>query len=129
MESAFGRERIIAVAVALADTTVLTMNQYFSFLVDGDGARRSFGLGLSIPFVVFTSNLLAALMDRYPIIIWAGAGILGRVGAEMILTDPFLLSLWNAPSAASIAIQAACVAGVLIAGKLLARKSPNKGGA
>ena len=88
-----------------------------------------FGLGLSIPFVVFTSNLLAALMDRYPIIIWAGAGILGRVGAEMILTDPFLLSLWNAPSAASIAIQAACVAGVLIAGKLLARKSPNKGGA
>jgi predicted tellurium resistance membrane protein TerC len=28
-----------------------------------------FGLALSIPFVVFTSNLLAMLMDRYPIII------------------------------------------------------------
>ncbi|HVS53020.1 MAG TPA: TerC family protein [Opitutaceae bacterium] len=46
-----------------------------------------FGLGLSIPLVVFTSNLLSKLMDRYAIIVWAGAGILGWVGAEMIATD------------------------------------------
>ena len=85
-----------------------------------------FGLGLSIPFVVFTSNFLAALMDRYPVIIWIGAGILGRVGGEMILTDPYLISLWNAPPAISIAIQAACVAGVLVAGKLLAQTAGSK---
>ena len=30
-----------------------------------------FGLVLSIPFVVFTSNLLSMLMDRYPIILWS----------------------------------------------------------
>lgn len=46
-----------------------------------------FGLGLSIPLVVFTSNLLSKLMDRYPIIIWIGAAILGKVGAEMIVSD------------------------------------------
>jgi YjbE family integral membrane protein len=46
-----------------------------------------FGLGLSIPLVVFTSNLLAKLMDRYPIIIYLGAAILGKVGGEMIMTD------------------------------------------
>ena len=85
-----------------------------------------FGLGLSIPFVVFTSNFLANLMDRYPAIIWIGAGILGRVGAEMILTDPYVVSLWKAPPAASIAIQAACVAGVLIAGRLFAQTPGNK---
>ena len=85
-----------------------------------------FGLGLSIPFVVFTSNFLATLMDRYPVIIWIGAGILGRVGAEMILTDPYVISFWNAPPAASIAIQAAGVAGVLIAGKLLAQTPGSK---
>jgi YjbE family integral membrane protein len=85
-----------------------------------------FGLGLSIPFVVVTSNFLAMLMDRYPAIVWIGAGILGRVGAEMILTDPYVLSVWNAPSAASIAIQAACVAGVLIAGRLLTQTPGSK---
>jgi YjbE family integral membrane protein len=29
-----------------------------------------FGLGLSVPLVVFTSNLLSILMDKYPIIIY-----------------------------------------------------------
>jgi len=49
-----------------------------------------FGLGLSIPLVVFTSNLLAKLMDRFPLIIYAGSAILGKVGGEMIMTDRLL---------------------------------------
>ncbi|MHB8908902.1 MAG: TerC family protein [Syntrophales bacterium] len=52
-----------------------------------------FGLALSIPFVVFTSNLLANLMDRYPIIVWIGAAILGKVGGEMMSTDPFVVNI------------------------------------
>ena len=46
-----------------------------------------FGLGLSIPLVVFASNLLSKLMDRYRAIIYIGAAILGKVGGEMIMTD------------------------------------------
>ncbi|HVZ64089.1 MAG TPA: TerC family protein [Lacunisphaera sp.] len=53
----------------------------------GSLALLLFGLGLSIPLVVFTSNLLAKLMDRYPIIIYLGSAILGKVGGEMIMTD------------------------------------------
>jgi YjbE family integral membrane protein len=52
-----------------------------------------FGLGLSIPFVVFMSNMLSKLMDRYPLILWLGAAILGRVGGEMIITDPWIRDL------------------------------------
>lgn len=47
-----------------------------------------FGLGLSIPFIVFTSSLLSMLMDKYPVIIYIGAALLGKIGAEMIITDP-----------------------------------------
>ncbi|NWF55157.1 MAG: TerC family protein [Syntrophaceae bacterium] len=50
-----------------------------------------FGLALSIPFVVFTSSLLSMLMDKYPIIVWIGAAVLGRVGGEMIITDPWVV--------------------------------------
>jgi YjbE family integral membrane protein len=53
----------------------------------GSFALLMFGLGLSIPLVVFTSSLLSKLMDRYPIIVWVGAAILGKVGGEMIVTD------------------------------------------
>jgi YjbE family integral membrane protein len=53
----------------------------------GSKALLWFGLGLSIPLVVFTSNLLSKLMDRYAIIVWIGAAILGKVGGEMIVSD------------------------------------------
>lgn len=53
----------------------------------GSTALLWFGLGLSIPLVVFTSNLLSKLMDRYPIIVWIGAAILGKVGGEMVVSD------------------------------------------
>jgi YjbE family integral membrane protein len=56
-----------------------------------------FGLALSIPFVVFMSNMLSLLMDRYPIILWAGAALLGKVGGEMMITDPWVQSLLNPP--------------------------------
>jgi YjbE family integral membrane protein len=53
----------------------------------GSNVLLWFGLGLSIPLVVFTSNLLSKLMDRFPIIVWIGAAILGKVAGEMIVTD------------------------------------------
>ena len=56
-----------------------------------------FGLALSIPFVVFMSNMLSKLMDRYPIILWAGAAILGKVGGEMMITDPWVHGLLGPP--------------------------------
>ena len=56
-----------------------------------------FGLALSIPFVVFMSNMLSKLMDKYPIILWAGAAILGKVGGEMMITDPWVRGLLNPP--------------------------------
>jgi len=56
-----------------------------------------FGLILSIPFVVFMSTMLAKLMDRYPIILWVGAALLGKVGGEMMATDPFVVELLNLP--------------------------------
>ena len=56
-----------------------------------------FGLILSIPFVVFMSTMLAKLMDRYPIILWIGAALLGKVGGEMMATDPFVVELLHPP--------------------------------
>jgi YjbE family integral membrane protein len=46
------------------------------------------GLGISIPLVIFASRLLLSLMDRFPIIIRLGAGLLGWVAGEMAVTDP-----------------------------------------
>lgn len=45
------------------------------------------GLATSIPLVVFGAQLLMKLMDRFPAIIYFGAGVLGYAAAEMIVSD------------------------------------------
>src|SRR5262252_7035231 len=46
------------------------------------------GLALSIPLVVFGATILMKLMQRFPVIIVIGAGLLGWVAGEMAATDP-----------------------------------------
>jgi len=80
-----------------------------------------FGLCLSIPIVVYTSNLLSTLMDRYPLIILIGGAVLGRVGGQMIMTDPFVLSRFQPGAALDYTVQALCTVGVVVTGKLWMR--------
>jgi YjbE family integral membrane protein len=80
-----------------------------------------FGLGLSIPFVIFTSSLLSRIMDRYPIVIYIGAAILGRVGGEMMVTDPWIVMMFHPAHAWDIGSQIFFAIAVLIVGKLLSR--------
>lgn len=80
-----------------------------------------FGLGLSIPFVVFTSSLLSMLMDKYPIIIYIGSAVLGKVGAEMIITDPVIVDHFNPSVGIQYAIEAVSALGVIVMGKMWVR--------
>jgi YjbE family integral membrane protein len=82
-----------------------------------------FGLGLSIPFLVFTSELLSRVMERFPIIVLAGAAILGKVAAEMILTDPFAASHLGVSKTAIYAAEAALAAAIVAWGWSRSRRA------
>jgi YjbE family integral membrane protein len=45
------------------------------------------GLAVSIPLIIWGSQLLMTIMDKFPIIVTLGAAILGYTAGEMILTD------------------------------------------
>lgn len=49
-----------------------------------------FGLGLSVPLIIWGSSLLMMLMEKFPIIIWAGAGLLAWTAGDMINKDDFI---------------------------------------
>jgi YjbE family integral membrane protein len=104
--------------IVLADVTMSTDN-----ILAIAGASKGhvglivFGLCLSIPFVVFAANLLAALMDRFPWLIYAGAAVLGKVGGEMILTDPFVVRRAHPTDAARYAVEGALAAAVVLGGR------------
>ena len=73
-----------------------------------------FGLGLSIPLVVFTSSLLSKLMDRYPVIVYLGSAVLGWVGGGMIMTDRLVVGLWPATALEIRAVEVLCAALVVL---------------
>ena len=83
-----------------------------------------FGLGLSIPFVVFSSNLIAILMDRYPAIVYLGAAILGKVGGEMMATDPFIARTLHPSAALIYVVEGLAIVGILVVGRLLCNIRP-----
>jgi YjbE family integral membrane protein len=105
--------------IVIADITMSTDNMLaVGGASHGNTFLLLFGLGLSIPFVVFTSTLLAMLMDRYPIIIYLGAAVLGRVGGEMIMTDPVVVDFLAPPKIVQYAVEATLAVGVIVVGKL-----------
>src|SRR3982075_4114800 len=48
------------------------------------------GLAISIPLIVAGAALIMALLEHYPILIWAGAALLVWIGGETIATDPVI---------------------------------------
>lgn len=82
----------------------------------GDLRLIVFGLALSIPFVIFSSNLLAKLMDRYPVTIYVGVGILCKVAGDMIMADQFVVRSIHPTLVARYVMDALLIAVVLIAG-------------
>jgi len=90
---------------------------------EGDLRLVVFGIGLSIPIVVWGSGLLATLMNRYPWIILIAAGILGDVAGKMIVHDRFILGhLGEAPDALEWALRLGLASGVILLGWLVQQR-------
>jgi YjbE family integral membrane protein len=56
----------------------------------GDFLLLAIGLAISIPLLVVGAALIAAAIDRFPFLIWAGAALLGWIAGQAMATDPAL---------------------------------------
>ncbi|MDQ8727138.1 TerC family protein [Bradyrhizobium sp. LHD-71] len=45
------------------------------------------GLGISIPMIIAGSAIIMAMLDRFPVLVWAGAALLGWIAGELFVTD------------------------------------------
>jgi len=80
-----------------------------------------FGLCLSIPFVVFASNLLVKVMNRFPVLIYLGVAILGKVAGDMVLADPVMVRAIHPSETLRYAVEAVLVLALLGGGQLRLR--------
>ena len=51
-----------------------------------------FGLAVSVPLIIWSSQLIMHWMERFPAVVILGAGLLGYVAGQMIMTDPGVMA-------------------------------------
>ncbi|GAA5179284.1 TerC family protein [Niveibacterium umoris] len=79
-----------------------------------------FGLIVSIPIIIFASQVIMHLMERVPLVVTIGAGLLGWVAGGMIASDPAIkpllagLPTWSGYFAASAGATLVVVIGVVM---------------
>jgi len=109
--------------IVVADLTMSTDNILaIAGASHGNVGLIVFGLGLSIPFVIFSSNLLASVMNRYPILIYVGGAILGKVAGDMMLQDRFVARALNPSDLARYLADALLIVILLLAGRYMGRR-------
>ena len=121
--------------VAIADI-VMSLDNVLAIAAAAGGNTNLIILGLiiSIPLVVFGATLLTWLLDRLPILVWAGSALLGWVAGELIATEPILQpyvlaaaeSLGITAKIVTRAMEVCCAILVVAVGWLIARASARR---
>jgi YjbE family integral membrane protein len=77
--------------VAVADI-IMSLDNVIAIAAAAQGnfALIMIGLAISIPLIVAGAALIMALLERLPILVWAGAALLGWIVGETIATDPVI---------------------------------------
>ena len=81
----------------------------------GNWILLSLGLAISVPLIVVGAALITAIFERWPILVWAGAGLLGWVAGGTMIADPVIVErigneaaerydLWAAAAGTAIVI-------------------------
>jgi YjbE family integral membrane protein len=105
--------------VAIADI-VMSLDNVIAIAAAAQGnyALIVLGLAISIPLIVAGAALIMTLLERFPILVWAGAALLGWIVGEVIATDPaiqgYLVTNYGETAAHRIEIAAAIAGAILV---------------
>jgi YjbE family integral membrane protein len=108
-----------AIRIVVVADVVMSLDNVIAIAVSANGnfLLLAIGLAISIPIILAGAALIIALLDRFPVLVWVGAGLLGWVAGEVIATDPVLAGLLAARFGGKLAAHvelAAAVAGAIL---------------
>ncbi|HXP02014.1 MAG TPA: TerC family protein [Luteibacter sp.] len=84
------------------------------------------GLAISVPLVVWGSTLILRLIERFPIVVYIGAGAIAWTSARMIAHDHLVAPWFDARPWAPWLLDAVLVLGICVGGWLWARRAQRK---
>ena len=105
---------VVAADIVMSFDNILAVVQ----IAKGDLALLAIGLMVSIPIIVAGAALITALLDRFPLLIWSGAALLGWVAGQTIVGDKAIASFVTGAVgdklAGRVELTAGCVGAVLV---------------
>jgi YjbE family integral membrane protein len=118
--------------IAIADA-VMSLDNVIAIAMASRGSYTllMFGLAVSIPLIMAGAAIVMALLERFPVIVWAGAALLGWIAGEIIAKDPSIMAHVD-PSMAHMvwkvgaAIGAIVVLGVGLLRRRRLRRAPDR---
>ncbi|WP_058301862.1 TerC family protein [Gorillibacterium timonense] len=84
-----------AIVTIIAADFVMSLDNVLAVAAAADGNFKViiFGIGISIPLIVWGSSLVMKLLHQFPILVYIGAGILGYTAGDMFLSDKAMVRL------------------------------------
>jgi predicted tellurium resistance membrane protein TerC len=78
-----------AVKIIIAADLIMSLDNVVAVAGAAEGNLILIGVGLaiSIPIIIWGSQLLMKLMNKFPVIVYLGAGLLGYTSGEMAIND------------------------------------------
>lgn len=109
--------------VAVADV-VMSLDNIIAIAAAARGsyALLMFGLACSIPLIMAGAALVIALLERFPIVVWAGAALLGWIAGEIIAKDPLLTGHLDPAMAHNVWVAGATLGALLVVAVGLLRR-------
>ena len=104
-------DNVIAIAAA-AETAAMRVDMANALLIKT--TLIVFGLATSVPLIIAGSALLMKVMEKYPLLVWAGAALLGWVAGEIIVKDAAVISYLGQEFVDKIHLWAAAVGAVFV---------------
>ena len=81
-----------------------------------------FGLLISIPMIAWSSQMVLKLIDRFPVIVYAGGALLGYVAGEMLVSEALFVKIAGVYQYLHWFVPVLCALLVVILGKVLAMR-------
>ena len=118
-------DNVIAIAAA-AETAAMRVDMANALAIKT--TLIVFGLATSVPLIIAGSALLMKVMERFPILVWAGAALLGWVAGEIIVKDAAVISYLGEEFVNRIHLWAAALGAIfVVAVGWLIRRAKHKG--
>ena len=109
--------------IAIADA-VMSLDNVIAIAMAARGSIEllAFGLFVSIPLIMAGAAIVMSLTERFPIIVWAGAALLGWIAGEIMAKDPLISGHLDPATAHTVALVSATLGALFVVGTSLVRR-------